>query len=66
MPLTHRLSIYNFMVMNARPPACQSLIIPKQGLIEYHSSLLISKPLPGDNLVSRFVNRKPTNGSVPM
>lgn len=61
-----RLSIYNFMVMNARPPACQSLIIPKQGLIEYHSSLLISKPLPGDNLVCRFVNRKPTNGSVPM
>jgi hypothetical protein len=46
------------MVMNGRPPACRSLIIPRQERIEYHSALTIKKPFPGNNLVSRFINQQ--------
>jgi hypothetical protein len=53
-----RLALYNFMVMNARPPACRSLVIPKEERIEYHSALTIKKPMPGDNPISRFINRQ--------
>ena len=53
----HRLALYNFMVMNARPPAARSLVIPKQDRIEYHSELLIKKPLPGSNPISRWFNQ---------
>lgn len=54
-----RLGLYNFMVMIARPPACVSMVIPHNRRIEYHSELVLSKPLPGDNPISRFINQSP-------
>jgi hypothetical protein len=44
------------MVMSARPPACVSMVIPHNQRIEYHSELPVKKPLPGDNVLSRFIN----------
>lgn len=47
------------MVMSARPPACVSMVIPHNRRIEYHAELVLSKPLPGDNPISRFINQSP-------